>query len=328
MALDARAATRARRGSGGPWCPAAGRWNRRTTRPTTSRPAPARRSRPRVGRVGGVLAEAFEQGHVVGSSTTSRRRQDGGGGLGVERRRRPVAGPIAQAGEVEQQRGAQPRKLAGVQPVDGGLQLGMAPPGSPAAASARARAAAARACSAGKVEAAGSGAQVGAGRRGRVHVASRQLGVDQDGQQLDGPQSIVADHPQPRSAAARARSWSPRARCRRAAGRSACMAWSLPSKQRLRLGQAALADAQVGEGDVGMPARRVHGGLEVGLGPGEDRLGLGPSTQLHQERRLHAVAVAGQEHRRARGEGDQPVLAEQVRPTTPPGRSRRCGSRR
>jgi hypothetical protein len=92
----------------------------------------------------------------------------------------------------------------------------------------------------------------------------------------------------------------------------------LAEEERLGLGVAALAGAEVGERDVGVPAREPHGRLEVGTGSQEEGLGLAPPAQLHEERGLHAVAVARQEHGAARLEADVALQAEQVCPRPGP----------
>ena len=67
-----------------------------------------------------------------------------------------------------------------------------------------------------------------------------------------------------------------------------------------------------------MPARHVHRRLEIGVGPGEHVLGLPPLPELDQHRRLHAVAMAGQEHGPARDERDEAAPAKQISPGSSP----------
>ena len=77
------------------------------------------------------------------------------------------------------------------------------------------------------------------------------------------------------------------------------MAWSLPRRSASASTEPALTRPQIGQGDRGVPARS-DGGLELALGPEQDGLGVTPSAQFDEQRRLHAVAVVRQEEREDR----------------------------
>ena len=280
--------------------------------------------RRRPAGVARVLAEPLEQGDVVRGRDDVERRQGGAAAL---------ASSVAPArSPVWSRRRA--RSISNVARSHGQLPCGRARrrsspaaaiawPTSPVAASTRARAAAARAWSAGMSRSPMrlvSSAHVAAAASisPRASSASTSTVSSSTARSRSSPMTR-----RPRSAAARARSWSPRARCRRAAGSRACKRLVLAEQQRLGVGEPTLADAEVGEGDVRMPARRLHGALERRLGPHEHGLGLAPPSELHQQRGLHAVAVAGEEHRRARRPSRSARAGGAGRPTTRRARSRR-----
>ena len=200
--------------------------------------------------------------------------------------------------------------------VDGGLAASaMASADAPLAASVRARAAAARPSNAGDVEVRWCGPSARRRprwrRRGRPRPSSASTSTVSSSTARSRSSPMAR---RPRSAVARARSWSPRARCRRAAGSSACSDWSLPSSSasasarrpwRMRRSASAMSGCQLGT---------CITASKLGLGPDEDGLGLGPPAELDEQRGVDAVAVAGQEHRSAGRQRDQPVLAQQAGP--------------
>ncbi len=52
----------------------------------------------------------------------------------------------------------------------------------------------------------------------------------------------------------------------------------LSQQECFRVGEATLADAEVGQGDVRMPTRRLHDRLKAGLGPNEQDLCFAPAA--------------------------------------------------
>ena len=66
-----------------------------------------------------------------------------------------------------------------------------------------------------------------------------------------------------------------------------------------------------------MPARPLHDGLELGDGPGQQRLGLGPASELQEHRRLDGIAVVAEEDQRP-GPTHQAPLAQELRPRPGP----------
>ena len=96
------------------------------------------------------------------------------------------------------------------------------------------------------------------------------------------------------------------------------MAWSLPSSN---------ASASASRPWRMRRSARAMSGCQLGMCIAVSKSALArvrtasasrPPAELHEQGGLHAVAVAGEEHRRASGQRDQPVLAEQVASTTPP----------
>ena len=153
------------------------------------------------------------------------------------------------------------------------------------------------------VEVTGARRQLGTCRRRGVQVTAGQLGVDQHGEQFGGAQTIVADDPQAAAGCRPGELVVTTGEVQAGHGEQRLHRVVDAEQQRLRVEQPSLADPQVAEGDVRVPAAHRHHRLEVGLRPNEQRLGLVPAAELHQQRRRDAVAVAGQEHLAHPGRG-------------------------
>ena len=90
---------------------------------------------------------------------------------------------------------------------------------------------------------------------GGLQGAGRQLGVDQHGEQLDGPQAVVGDEAQAPAGGGPGQLQVAACRCSRAAGSRACSAWSLPRSRasastrrpwRIRRSARAMSGCQLG----------------------------------------------------------------------------------
>jgi hypothetical protein len=166
----------------------------------------------------------------------------------------------------------------------------------------------------GHVEGAGTLDQLGAHVGGGIEVAGRELDVDQHSEQLDRPQPVLGDEAQRPPGGGPGEIDVPSGEVEPSRRQEAVHRLVLAEEQGFGVGQPALTDAQVGEGEIGMPAGDAHQRLEVGLRPRQHRLGLAPAAQLDQQAGLHAVAVGGEIHGGARGECNEAVLAQQIGP--------------
>ena len=272
--------------------------------------------------------EAVEQALVLRAHDHVERCQHGRGRLGIELGGGAVADLVVQAGQLDEQRGPQPGKVVGVELTDGVLEERD-----------RARLVSARGQHAGPGElgARPEARHVDVGRAalqlvtvetGRRRVPQRQRGLDGDGQQFDGAQAIGAEHAEPASGGGTGQLGVASLQVQLRRWQERLERLLLPEQQLLGLGQTALADPQVGQGDGRVPARHLHGRFEVGLRAGEHGFGVTPAAELHEQRGLHAVAVAGQEDRRS-GFRVRCTLADGAgRSTSRPGRSRPRSSTR
>ena len=330
VAFDARRARPARRGSAGP-CVSGSRTLCAVAR---RRPplAVAGQRRRRGGSCGvraagrggrGARRRRGASDHVERRAARRRPRADGA-------RRAVVTGRVVGARQRQQHVGR--TRAAG--PGRAGERVARArrsrPARRPAATSARDLAHALRARSGGTSTSAIRAASSAHAACAAATSPRAELGVDQHGEQLGGAQAIVAERPAGRAGpTARARSWSPRARCRRAVGQqrlhelvparaSSCSA-STSRPWRTRRSARAMSGAT--------PASASRRRNSLGRAT-QQRLGLAPAPELDEQRGLHAVAVAGQEHAGPGRRTDQAVAAQQLGPRCRPARSRRRGSRR
>ena len=172
-----------------------------------------------------------------------------------------------------------------------------------------------------RIRAASVGARPRRPRRGRRPPARRRPARSSSS---SGPQPVVAERRAGRAGpSARARSWSPRARCRRAAG-----------QQRLRSPgpcRAAAPRPRPG-GPGGCAGRRgrcrdassgtVHDRLEVGAGPGEHRLGLAPAAELARAASACTLSQWLREEGRSTAAGADQARAGAAGRSTMPARSK------
>ena len=154
--------------------------------------------------------------------------------------------------------------------------------------------------------------------RAAASSPEREVGFDGEGEQLDGPQAVVSEHPQPATGGGTGQLGIAPLQVQPGRREERLEGLVLPDQQHLGFGQAALADPQVGEGDGGVPAGHGHGRFEIGDRAGEDGFGVTPAPELHEQRGLHAVAMAGQEARRRAPGADAPPLTQQVVPRVGP----------
>ncbi len=177
--------------------------------------------------------------------------------------RRPVAGPVVEAHEVEQEGGPEVGHAGGRELVERRLHR---PDGGRHVAGGGQHAGAHggdAGLEAGDVEAVGAGHEVVAGDRRRVEVTDAQLDVDQHGEQFGGSQPVVTHRPQAPDRRGPGQVVVTPSQVEPGGGQQGLEVTLLAQQQHLGVGQAALADAQLGQGDGRVPARHVHDVLEL-----------------------------------------------------------------
>ena len=287
MALDARVCRRARRGSagpscrgGGPWCPPHDADHQRAvarrasaTTAVRSDASGACRAGRRSAVLGGDAPRRASPSEAVAAVASSAAPRPASPACVAEPGQRRAAGWLAATAAARRRR--RRRRPRGRRRRRRWSPGGREQPGPPRPSPGPRRP--------GTSRPSGALAQV---RRRPLRAASRSPAASSastsDGEQLDRSQPVVAHAAQPAPGRGARQVVVAAGQVQAGRRQERLHRLVLAEQQRLGVGQAALADAQVGEGDGGMPARDPSTASKSAMARSEDRLGLAPAAELHR----------------------------------------------